>query len=71
MYQNYYLYSEPPRFEHGSRNISTKREDSVTLYCEVFGDNPIQVIWTHNMNRLDANNYRYFIFKTIKTKNVK
>lgn len=42
-----------------SKNISARRNDPVTLICEVFGDNPIQVQWTHNMKRIDLNTYRY------------
>lgn len=49
---------EPAHFEVTSKNISTRRNDPVMLLCEVYGDNPIQVQWTHNLKRIDLNTYR-------------
>lgn len=53
--------TEPARFDLPAKNVSTKRGNSATLICHVYGDTPIQVIWTLNGNRLDLDNYRYVI----------
>lgn len=46
-----------------SQNITTRRNDPVTLVCDVLGDNPIHNIWSHNANPIDTNNYRYLKYK--------
>lgn len=49
---------EPARFETASRNVSTRRNDPITLNCLAKGDDHINIIWLHNNNRIDLNNYR-------------
>lgn len=53
---NYFL--EPARFDIPSKNVSTKRGNSVVLHCHVYGDSPIDITWTKNGNKLDLNSYR-------------
>lgn len=50
---------EPSRFDHPMANVSSRRNDAVTLSCLAKGDEPINIIWTHNNGRIDLNNYRY------------
>ncbi|XP_026317870.1 Down syndrome cell adhesion molecule-like protein Dscam2 isoform X2 [Hyposmocoma kahamanoa] len=52
---------EPARFELTSHNTTARRDASVTLVCDVRGDSPIRVQWSHNMNQLDLNTYRLSI----------
>uniref|UniRef100_A0A1I8N7N2 Uncharacterized protein n=1 Tax=Musca domestica TaxID=7370 RepID=A0A1I8N7N2_MUSDO len=53
--------NEPARFEQTSRNVSSRRNDAVTLDCHAKGDEPISVAWTHNNARIDLNNFRFSI----------
>lgn len=55
---NCYHIVEPARFEMASRNISTRRNDPISLSCLAKGDDHINIIWLHNNNRIDLNNYR-------------
>ncbi|XP_046477031.1 cell adhesion molecule Dscam1 isoform X1 [Neodiprion pinetum] len=57
----YVSVNEPARFEIQSKNVTIRRGEPVSLDCSVIGDNPIEVQWTHNNNRLDLNNYRLSI----------
>ncbi|XP_073957210.1 cell adhesion molecule Dscam2-like [Choristoneura fumiferana] len=50
--------NEPARFELTSHNMTARRDAPATLLCDVRGDNPIRVQWSHNMNHLDLNTYR-------------
>ncbi|CAK1602580.1 unnamed protein product [Parnassius mnemosyne] len=50
--------NEPAHFEFSSRNMSVRRTAAVSLTCEARGDPPIQLHWTHNMQRLDLSTYR-------------
>ncbi|XP_066587504.1 cell adhesion molecule Dscam1 isoform X2 [Prorops nasuta] len=59
---------EPARFESPSKNVTIRRGESVTLDCTVIGDNPIEVQWTHNNDRLDTNAHRLGLSE-IKTNN--
>ncbi|XP_015187903.1 PREDICTED: Down syndrome cell adhesion molecule-like protein Dscam2 isoform X4 [Polistes dominula] len=59
---------EPARFEFQSKNVTIRRGESVTLDCTVIGDNPIEVQWMHNSDRLDTNSHRLSISQ-IKTDN--
>lgn len=63
-----FLFTEPARFEFQSKNVTIRRGESVTLDCTVIGDNPIEVQWMHNSDRLDTNNHRLSISQ-IKTDN--
>ncbi|KAL5284148.1 hypothetical protein ACFFRR_006432 [Megaselia abdita] len=58
--------NEPARFEQSGRNVSSRRNDPVTLDCQAKGDEPISISWTQNNGRIDVNNYRYSIAE-IKT----
>ncbi|CAH0562134.1 unnamed protein product [Brassicogethes aeneus] len=60
--------NEPARFDLATKNVSTKRATSAVLMCHVYGDNPIEVLWTLNGNRIDMNNYRYTVSNS-KTEN--
>ncbi|ALC46292.1 Dscam3, partial [Drosophila busckii] len=53
--------NEPARFEQPARNISSRRNDPVTLDCHAKGDEPISIAWTHNNGRIDLNNFRFSI----------
>ncbi|XP_055315179.1 cell adhesion molecule Dscam2 isoform X2 [Sitodiplosis mosellana] len=53
--------NEPARFETTSKNISTRRSDPISLSCQAKGDDHISIIWMHNNNRIDLNNYRISI----------
>ncbi|XP_034948275.1 Down syndrome cell adhesion molecule-like protein Dscam2 isoform X1 [Chelonus insularis] len=57
----YVSVNEPARFEQQSKNVTIRRGESVTLDCTVIGDNPIEVQWLHNNDRLDTNNHRLSI----------
>ncbi|XP_033323157.1 Down syndrome cell adhesion molecule 3 isoform X4 [Megalopta genalis] len=59
---------EPARFEFQSKNVTIRRGESVNLDCTVIGDNPINVQWMHNSDRLDANSHRQSI-RQIKAEN--
>ncbi|EFN71841.1 Down syndrome cell adhesion molecule [Camponotus floridanus] len=59
---------EPARFEFQSENVTIRRGESVTIDCTVIGDNPIEVQWMHNSDRLDMSNHRLSIGQ-IKTDN--
>ena len=48
--------------------MTIRRGESVTLDCTVIGDNPIEVQWMHNSDRLDTNSHRLSISQ-IKTDN--
>ncbi|KRK05471.1 uncharacterized protein Dyak_GE29085, partial [Drosophila yakuba] len=50
--------NEPARFEQSARNISSRRNDPVTLDCRAKGDEPITIGWTQNNGRIDLNNFR-------------
>ncbi|CAH2101989.1 unnamed protein product [Euphydryas editha] len=50
--------NEPAHFEFSSRNMSVRRTSSAALTCAARGDPPIQLHWTHNMQRLDLSTYR-------------
>ncbi|XP_045446589.1 Down syndrome cell adhesion molecule-like protein Dscam2 [Melitaea cinxia] len=50
--------NEPAHFEFSSRNMSVRRTSSASLTCAARGDPPIQLHWTHNMQRLDLSTYR-------------
>ena len=62
------MFAEPARFEFQSKNVTIPRNVSVVLDCTVIGDNPINVQWTHNNNRLDTNVHRLSISQ-VKTEN--
>ncbi|XP_017969064.1 Down syndrome cell adhesion molecule-like protein Dscam2 isoform X1 [Drosophila navojoa] len=53
--------NEPARFEQPARNVSSRRNDPVTLDCHAKGDEPISIAWTHNNGRIDMNNFRFSI----------
>lgn len=53
--------NEPARFDFASKNVSSRRNDPVILSCHAMGDEPLTIIWTHNNNRIDLNNYRISI----------
>ncbi|KAH8382248.1 hypothetical protein KR009_002562, partial [Drosophila setifemur] len=53
--------NEPARFEQPARNISSRRNDPVTLDCHAKGDEPITIGWTHNNGRIDLNHFRFSI----------
>jgi Down syndrome cell adhesion protein len=48
--------------------VTIRRGESVILDCTVIGDNPINVQWMHNNNRLNANVHRLTISQ-VKTDN--
>lgn len=48
--------------------MTIRRGESVTIDCTVIGDNPIEVQWMHNSDRLDMSNHRLSIGE-IKTDN--
>ncbi|XP_068626569.1 cell adhesion molecule Dscam2-like [Battus philenor] len=50
--------NEPAHFEFSSRNMSVRRTAAAALSCDARGDSPIQLHWTHNMQRLDLSTYR-------------
>lgn len=50
--------NEPARFDFVSKNVSSRRNDPVMLSCHAKGDEPLNIVWTHNSNRIDLNNYR-------------
>ncbi|KAI5636739.1 immunoglobulin i-set domain-containing protein [Phthorimaea operculella] len=50
--------NEPARFELTSHNMTARRDAPATLACDVRGDSPIRVQWSHNLNQLDLNTYR-------------
>lgn len=56
---NIVIYSEPARFDSPMKNVSSRRSDPITLNCLAQGDEPINIIWTHNNARIDLHNYRY------------
>lgn len=64
----FFFFIEPARFEFQSKNVTIRRGESVTLDCTVIGDNPIEVQWMHNSDRLDTNSHRLSISQ-IKTDN--
>ena len=53
--------NEPARFDYASKNVSARRNDPVVLTCHAMGDEPLQILWTHNGNRIDLSNYRISI----------
>lgn len=59
---------EPARFEYGYKNVSTRRNDQATLTCQAMGDEPLNIYWSHNNQRIDLNNYRLSITE-MKTDN--
>ncbi|XP_071054820.1 cell adhesion molecule Dscam2 [Onthophagus taurus] len=63
--------NEPARFDVPSRNISTKRGGPIALVCHVYGDLPIEILWTHNGNRLDLNSYRLTVTESKSENGVK
>lgn len=67
-FEIYDLCTEPARFEFQSKNVTIRRGESVTIDCTVIGDNPIEVQWMHNSDRLDMSNHRLSISE-IKTDN--
>lgn len=58
--------SEPARFESPMKNVSSRRNDPITLNCLAQGDEPINIIWTHNNARIDLHNYRYVLILSAK-----
>lgn len=49
------------------KNVSSRRNDPITLNCLAQGDEPINIIWTHNNARIDLHNYRYvYLFSPAK-----
>lgn len=48
-------------FDIPSKNMSSRRGDTVTLECLALGDEPIDVVWSHMDSRIDFNTYRYSI----------
>lgn len=60
------IFLEPARFEIQSKNVTIKRGEAVMLDCTVIGDNPIEIQWIHNNDRLDASGHRQSISQ-IKT----
>lgn len=58
VYVKLIYFIEPARFEVSYRNMSARRGDPVNLLCEVFGDQPIQVTWSKNSNRIELGSYR-------------
>lgn len=50
--------NEPARFDFASKNVSSRRNDPVMLSCHAMGDEPLNIVWTHNSNQIDLNNYR-------------
>lgn len=63
-----FIFAEPARFEFQSKNVTIRRGESVIIDCTVIGDNPIEVQWMHNSDRLDMSNHRLSIGQ-IKTDN--
>ncbi|XP_044257604.1 Down syndrome cell adhesion molecule-like protein Dscam2 isoform X1 [Tribolium madens] len=63
--------NEPARFDLPAKNVSVKRGNAANLLCHVYGDIPIEVLWTFNGNRLDTNNYRYTASSTNTENGVK
>lgn len=53
--------NEPARFDYASKNVSSRRNDPVTLSCQARGDEPLTIVWSHNANKIDRNNYRFSI----------
>lgn len=53
------MHTEPARFDYPMANVSSRRNDAVTLSCLAKGDDPINILWSHNGSRIDLNNYRY------------
>lgn len=53
--------NEPARFDYASKNISSRRNDPVTLSCQARGDEPLTISWSHNAVKIDRNNYRISI----------
>ncbi|XP_033228370.1 Down syndrome cell adhesion molecule-like protein Dscam2 [Belonocnema kinseyi] len=64
----YVSVNEPARFEFQSKNVTIRRGESVTLDCTVIGDDPIEVQWLHNNNRMNTNGHRLSISQ-VKTDN--
>ncbi|XP_017776462.1 PREDICTED: Down syndrome cell adhesion molecule-like protein Dscam2 isoform X2 [Nicrophorus vespilloides] len=64
----YVSVNEPARFDIATRNVSTKRGGPVVLICHVYGDTPIEIMWTMNGNRMNLNNYRFTLTES-KTEN--
>lgn len=58
LHWDFWVFSEPARFETASRNVSSRRNDPIALSCLAKGDDHINIIWLHNNNRIDLNNYR-------------
>lgn len=54
-----FYFPEPARFDYPLANVSSRRNDAVTLSCLAKGDDPINIVWSHNGSRIDLNNYRY------------
>ncbi|XP_051862940.1 cell adhesion molecule Dscam2 isoform X2 [Drosophila albomicans] len=53
--------NEPARFEQSAQNVSSRRNEPITLVCHAKGDEPISIVWTHNNGRIDLNNFRFSI----------
>lgn len=49
---------EPARFDSPMKNVSSRRNDPVTLSCLSKGDDHINIIWLHNNVRIGLSNYR-------------
>lgn len=60
--------NEPARFEFSYRNVSTRRNEAVTVTCQAMGDEPLTIYWSHNNHRIDFNNFRLSIAE-MKTDN--
>lgn len=40
------------------KNVSSRRNDPIILSCLAMGDEPLNIMWSHNNARIDLNNYR-------------
>lgn len=50
------------------RNVSARRNDQIVLTCNAMGDEQINIIWSHNNDRIDLHNYRLNLAE-LKTEN--
>jgi len=53
--------NEPARFDLPLKKILSKRNEPVVLSCLAIGDDPINIVWSHNNAKIDLNNYRLSI----------
>lgn len=54
------VFTASPYFSPQSRVVTIKKGDTATLQCDVNGDKPINVVWTHGgkLELSPASNYR-------------